>query len=390
LPQAPNSERRAPRVVGFLLGLGLTCGYWPQAYADEEVGRWAIGCVLLAVLLWFRSPVRASALGLAFLTWVALSFVWVPFPLDGLWEMSHWAFLVWAFLIGASELAAPVFEGAAWGLAVNSALAIGQMFGLDIVQQASVPAGFFGNRDFLAETTLLAIVPLLAARRWRMAAALLPALLLPQSRAVLAVGAVLALIWGWGRSRIAAAVACAMLVLATVAVTYVKHLHSDEVRLDIWLDAWNATTWLGQGVGQFYATFPTHAVLFGDGSRPEHVHNDWLEILYEHGPIGAALALLFAVDLARRGGRWGFAWLAFCGLCAVSFALHNPATAILGFLAGGSVHGAGALVRRGVAQPAGDDLRRSRRRRFFGNPRFGSPVAAGPPHAARGTGVALL
>lgn len=366
------------RAIGVLLGLGLTCAYVPQAFADEEVGRWAVGCVLLAVLLWFRKPTPVSWIGVAFLAWAALSLAWAPFPLDGAWEMLHWLFLTGAFVVGANGMAAPVFEGAAYGVAVNSAIAIAQVFGLTFFEQASAPAGLFGNRDIMAEAALVTLVPLLARRRWALAAAQLPALVLPQSRAVLAVGAILALVWGWGRSRLAAGAACAALIAAAIVVTAFKHLHSDEIRLDLWRDTWSGVTWFGAGVGQFYATFPQHAHFFTVLMRPEHAHSDWLEVLYELGPVGLALAGVFAVEIG--GGNvvdgWRFAWLAFCGLGAVSFSLHNPTTAVLGFLAGGGVYGSGAVVRRGVVDPANDVPRRPHGRRFFGNPRGGPAMAA--------------
>lgn len=338
--------RKWPTFVAYGLGFGLIVGYYPSAYLDGSIGRSAIAWLCIAVLLWFRQDCRPPHTAVAFLALAIVSLFWAPITFDGIWALMTWLLLIGAFGVGYSGFAEPIFEGALWGMGINSLVILGQLAGFHPVFEAEVPAGLFGNRDLSAEAALLVAIPLVAQSRWKMLPLVLPSLLLPQSRAVLFVGAGLILLAGWRRIPIWAMIGIVAAILAVfIGVTALKHIHSDLSRLALWSDTWRGVTWIGHGAGQFYSAFPATNWSF-TGSRPEHAHNDWLEILYEYGPLGLVLALAFAAYIAgcNYDRRWQWTWIALCGLCLVSFSLHNAATAVLGFVAGGRLYGCGALV----------------------------------------------
>jgi O-Antigen ligase len=370
--------------IGYVLGFGLACAYWPQAYADAEVARWAVAWIGIGLLLWWRISFTLPLLGCVFLGIVFGSIFWAPISLDAIWELTHWVLLIGCFVVGVSELEEPVFEGAAWGIAVNSALATAQYLGWHPVSEASTPAGFMGNKDFLSETAILVMLFMLARGRWKMAILALPALVLPQGRAALAAGAVgLTFIgkkWAW-------ATAAALFSVALVFY-YMKGSGWDDVRWQIWYATLRGTTFFGHGVGQFYSGYMALQD-FSHDWRPEHAHNDWLEILFEFGPIGLLLSAAFAVQLLYRG-RGGAVWAGFIVLGLLSFSLHNPATAVLGFLAGGRLYGAGLMVQHREPLSAIRDLARDARRRLFGDSKRGDVVAVRSAYAQGDHRVAVV
>lgn len=83
----------------------------------------------------------------------------------------------------------------------------------------------------------------------------------------------------------------------------------------------------------------SHLTLFGNGpfmyiGREPHVHNDWLQWLYELGAIGA-VPLILAIKCAERT-KFAIALLV---LASIDFPLHEPAAAwfsaiVLGYFMG--------------------------------------------------------
>ncbi len=131
-------------------------------------------------------------------------------------------------------------------------------------------------------------------------------------------------------------------------------------RLDVWRDTLHliaAAPVFGCGFGAFTWAFP--AV-----SSPEvrlhytHAHNDALQFLAEGGVVGAALALLLIVPLARAGGRVVteardpiavgavFGLLALTLHSLVDFNFHIPANAALAAVLAGVVFGASWTAER--------------------------------------------
>lgn len=330
-------------MANWLLGFGLAAAFVPQAYSDVNVGRWAVAWVCVALLIWIVPSVRWSLTGCALLVLALVSFAWGPEPLNGINGFLQLALLAGAFVAGRAGCAEYIFEGATWGMIVNSSLAVAQSLGWHPVMEVStaMPAGLFGNRDFMAEAALLVIVPLVWNRRWFMAAAILPALLLPMDRTVILAGAVVTalVVWKLSRTVTIIAVSAACLGVALVTLSPAKS-HSAQDRIDLWKDTLAGTTFLGRGIGQFYNTFPEQATRQPiERIRSDHAHNDWLELAYELGIVGIVLGGIFAAGVFSGPTSWEKSvFIALCIMSCFAFPLHNPTTGILGLVAAGGVY----------------------------------------------------
>ena len=333
-----------------LLGFGLAVAFVPQAYADVNVGRWAVAWVAIALLVWLIPSVRWNLAGSALLVLALASFAWAPEPLNALHEFMRMCLVAAAFVVGRAGCTENIFEGAAWGMIVNSGLAIAQTLGWQPVMEVStaMPAGLFGNRDFMAEAALLVIIPLVWNRRWYMAVAVLPALLLPMDRTVFAAGGMVTALMVWKLSRTVTIIAVSAACIGALAITLLPaKFHSAQERIDLWKDTLDGTTFLGRGVGQFYNTFPEAATRQAiERIRSDHAHNDWLELSYELGFVGIFLGAVFSASVLLGPSGWEkAAFLAFCVIGCFAFPLHNPATGILGLAAAGGVYRRRDLVR---------------------------------------------
>ena len=326
--------------VGRGFGFLLVTAYLPGVYEAPFAGRQVAAALGLAILLWIATEREHRAgYGTLFVGFAAFSLLWSPFPYDAANELWKILLLAVAFVVGERGAAPAVFEGAAWGLSVTSVIAIGQSFGWQPVEEASSPAGLFGNRDYLAEAALPVAIWALWRKPWVLIA-VLPSLLLPQTRVAIVVFGVLAS-FRW-RNRIATAGTLAVIAAACLAYGIERPLNLEislHDRLGIWQDTWQGLTWLGRGVGQFYATYPEHAthlnVLY---RRPLNAHNEYLELLYDCGPVGLGLAVAFIVATLRVGSGWAFyAFLAVCLDGITAFPFHNPVSGIFALLAAGAL-----------------------------------------------------
>lgn len=359
----------ALRTVCFVLGFALVTADMPWAYADYNVGRWAVAWIGVAILLWFCPDQRIVWSGVAFLALAVLSLLWAPVTLNAIGALLHLILLAGVFVVGAGGFGEDIFLGAAGGMAISSAICVWQWLFPDHVADPLGPSGLFFNRDFLAETALLVAIPFVWSQRWWIVAALSPAILLPRDRAVfVAIGAVAILaLWRFSRAAaIGAAVAASIAVVVVTGIQFGKS-HTIADRVALWQDAAAGLTPLGRGIGQFYNTYPEHQTHQPMTVRPDHAHNDWLEIAYELGPAGLGAALWFGWDAvagrtARRIDAWGrrgailpesAVFLAFAVLALFSFPLHNAASSVLGVLAAGGVQRSRLDLRRLVAlEPA--------------------------------------
>lgn len=306
--------------------------------AAAYVPRWAVialGLPLVGTLdpraarPW---PLAAAALTLAV---AALSLLHAPDPWGGALECWYLILLFGAFLLGAGiDDLGPLLTGCAAGLALSSALAVGQSFGWSPVPQDAAPAGLFWNREALAEFAAPLAVWMLATRRWAWFAVALVPLVLCHSRIAVAA----AVLGAWflpGLSRRAAAASLAALILAAAASLFLlgdDKIASAMTRLILWGATAMAVTPLGHGLGWFAATHPTDSF----------AHSDVLQAFAELGAPAALLLAFPALALFdRRGGHADrAAFIVLCAEALVSFPLHMPAT---GFLAGVL---AGHLARR--------------------------------------------
>lgn len=370
-------------IFGFL----LTSLYVPGIAGAATTPRWALLAVGLPLMLWYHSSVRGGGKkhfhaggsgavsvtspedsaqirqikwgagvatsprtfrkltwihlwGSAFIFWSATSLLWAPNRLESFGELIKLLVLAQAFMLGTriSSLS-PILIGMAIGLVISSIIAGAQLFWPSIVQYNTVyPAGLFINSGSLAEISALVLVGVLFYRSWWLAAGLLPSVALTVSRgAWLALG-VAGIIWLWGKSKLSAS---AVMLLCAVVLAYSFHtsFHISSVvqRIGLWSDAATGLTWLGHGIGSFYTEF---AYLSGTVDtfieRPEHLHNDWLEIAFELGAVGVVLVAamgIIACAAGRRGSSASLLVLAgFAAESSVGFPLHVPCTAFLAAL----------------------------------------------------------
>lgn len=340
--------------------LGVTAflaaaAYWPGISGAATAPRWAVIAVLVPGLAFFRVSARFAAAhlaGLAFVAWCAASLAWTETPLDSTGAMWRLVLLGGLFYLGSTiEDLRPVLIGFALGVMVSSCFAVAQFAGYRLLPEVETPSGLFVNRNFLAEAAALCLVGCVASRLWWCIPALLPAIVLTGAR-----GAILGLLagillWGWQHSRKAVLVACVLTILPVAAVTAYRgeglRLNSIEGRFQLWADTIEGLTWTGHGYGSFYGTYPALAQRTDTlATRPDHTHNDSLEILYETGPLGLSLfAVLIATLLPGPLNAGRLVVIAFLVIGAFGFPLAMPSSAFLGVLCAGHVAGARRRLR---------------------------------------------
>lgn len=346
-----DCRRLAP---GFWLGafsFAVMVTLVPGIAAPATTPRWALLSAVVPFLASFSLPTKfdvAHALGALFLGWCAITLAWTPNlwdGLDALWKLVLFAGL---FCIGAAlRDLRPVWIGAALGIGVSSALAIGQLFGVELVERIEGPtgmaAGLFMNKNFLAEPAALVLIGLVWHRLWWLVPLVLPAVVLPGARGALlalAVAGIVAL-RGWWRVY-----AGALAALAVVACVVLAKNGSFPERMIIWTSTLDGLTWLGNGIGSFYALFPSHAPAWDFlTSRPVHAHNDWLELAYDLGLPGILMLLGAFYCALRAEGPDRLVLIAFITEGCLGFPLHFPATVFLAALVAGRLCGDRAPLR---------------------------------------------
>jgi hypothetical protein len=315
----------------FALGLLLSVAYWPGFISPAMSPRWAVlSVVATGLLLWRREAVpftRAHLAGLALIAWAALSVAWSPQPLDSmdaLWQTV--ALPSVCFCLGSQERSLrPLFLGAAVGLGVSGAVAIGQLCGWVTLPEVQGPSGLFVNRNYMAEPAALVAVWLAAEGLWWWLLPVAPAALLPMAR-----GALLGFAAAMGaRYRVAAAIALAGLAAVTLARP--GAISGMGERFDIWEHSVAGLSWLGSGIGSFWAI---HRELY-PGGLADHAHNDFLELASDLGPIGLALLGWLAWELRGPLDSARLVLVALAAEACFSFPTHLPLTVALGALCAG-------------------------------------------------------
>jgi hypothetical protein len=328
------------------LGFVMTAAYWPGWISPAFTPKWAILAVAApAMLLWSGKTTRLTAAHLAgavTISWMALTIAWSRAPLDSLNAL--WLFCLLpavCFLLGmqAGSLR-PVLIGSAWGLGISSVIAIAQVLGWDGLASAALPSGLFVNRDFLAETAALVAVGLMAERLWWHLPLVAPALVLPMDRTALlaCVVALAALMWR-ARNRASWAILAALAGCFAYAALHIGSA-SLAMRLAIWRDAVAGISLTGHGLGIFW-TIPT----LYNGTTPIHAHNEFIEIVWECGLVGLALAASFAWTLRGPIDTARAVLVALAVECVLAFPLHLPVTVALGAMCAGFAVRDRAVVR---------------------------------------------
>ena len=337
----------------FALGLLVSASYWPVVFSPAMTPKWvALSVLAPALLLYRQEPIhwtRAHIAGLGLVLWAALAVLWSVAPLDsfnGLWLTAVLPAI--CFCLGSQTASLrPLFMGLSLGMAVSSAVAIGQVAGWLTLPELAGPSGLFLNRNFMAEAAVLVLVWLIAERVWWLVVPVMPAVALTEARgALLALGACLAVMLWKTRSP---AIGC--LLAATVALfchAVLNHGSASMVeRADIWSDAGSGivasrgTLLFGHGIGTFGSVHhPEHA----DGVA-QHAHNDILELVWDLGLVGLGLGALFVRQLFGPLNSSRLVLVAVAVEALFAFPLQLPVTLAVAALAAGHAVRDRAVVR---------------------------------------------
>lgn len=326
----------------------ITLAFWPYWEGGGITPRWAVLAVMGACCLTAASEIRmtrAHWIGAAFLAYATLSLLWTPVETDGIGAMFKLAFMALVFM-AASECddIGPAYAALGLGVTVSAAIAVTQALGEPWVPVLVGPAGLFVNKNYLSEIAVVTLV-LTAGRGWWV---LVPgpavALLLSHSRGSLVALAAVAVVWCLPRSRaLAGAVAGVCVACGIVSLSLTlgpKELHDESSlvhRLGVWTPTLRHLTPFGYGIGSFYVTYPTfnpHPVLAL--TRPEHAHNEVINVASELGVPGLVLFLAFfgyAAWTAAETERLAIVAIMVVGM--FSFPLHLPATGFVAALVAG-------------------------------------------------------
>jgi O-antigen ligase len=316
-------------------GFALTALFVPGLTGAATAPRWALAAVLLPIFLKgaeFKFTM-AHLFGLLFLAYAALSVSWSPNVWESFDVLIKLIVIAEAFALGSSLGSADrIVAGAVWGIGLSSLLIL---LDADVPRTSDWPAGLFVNSNALGEIAALVLVAAVARRIWWAIPLILPALIASHCRGAMLAVAGGAVIWMWGRSRIAAV---AMAGAGVAVIVGLGAASSVQQRLDMWFSVLPGLSAFGHGLGSFYTLYPLYSPFDTLLQRPEHLHNDWLEFAFELGIVGAGLCAAFL-------------WSARSVILAVlaieacfGFPLHLAATAVLG----GILSGHAALGRDGL------------------------------------------
>ena len=277
----------------------------------------------------------------------------------------------------------PVIIGCGLGIWVSSAV---MLLGIETPVGDGANPGLFANSNVIGDTAALVLVAALACRAWWLVPGIVPALWIAHCRGawLALLVALAAYLWRWSRP-----LSFGLAGVGAIALVYSVEMGSDSIniRATMWGDILPQLTLLGRGLGSFFTDYP----LYSSGmdtlaTRPEHVHNDWLEFAFE---LGVGSLFLFAVLWLSRS----IVLLVFIVEACTGFPAHMPVTAVVaGIVAGHAVRSRDSLrhdlARRRISLRAFQTDARRRIDRWRAAPGSavvpaGVPVSQGIGHHAR-------
>ena len=338
--------------------------------------NWIIASILVPVLL-LRCRIemkRGHWIVLALLGWTAFSLLWATSVFDGLNQLWKYMVLAGAFALGSCVDIRPALKWFILGIAVNVSVAVAQEFGLWVSLSAAGNAGLLLQKNYLAESGLLALMAAFVLGSRILAVPSLLAWTLPFSKSALFAGGLVATHWVWKRHRLAGAFLGLLVVVGSVAAVghFVKQSgfwdRSPGARVAMAANTASAIVGrpLGHGVGSYWSAYPVYhdrIMPTGPGAyrvtvRPRTAHSDILTVGFELGFPG--LFLLAWLGFLMRGHEYSRIVLAFAALGAFAFPLFVPSTALIVALVAGRICGDGHTVRRIYDRRRGDVQARQR------------------------------
>ncbi len=344
------------------LGFAVMTAYIPGTIGGALPTGWVVLWLVMPLLLFDCNPELTFAhwWGAAFLGCAALSLLWSP---HGLLAMMQWLALGMVFVWASSlDDLRPVLKGLAAGLGVSALVFVAQWLGWHGVQSVEGPAGLFVNPNLLAEASALMLILLVSFKLWPWLVVTVPGLA-TASRGALVALFVASMMWLWSQSRPAAvSVFVGILLVGVLIVKYPSPVSNRVVgamtaesappagvagtlatarmetvsqRFDLWRDMLNGMTWTGQGVGSFEYLYPKFAQRVDVFKvRPQHAHNDLLELMFEFG-VGALPLLLLMTALLGVNDVERTILASFLAIAMFGFPLHVPVTGFIAAMVAG-------------------------------------------------------
>lgn len=316
----------------FYLGLLLPVCFVPGYIGAIIPTQWVVLSMILPLGLW-RSGVfiPATWAGLAILAWSAISITWAPNAYDagfGLWLACIWALAFW-FGTTINDFR-PLWRGLAVGMTINSAVVISQALGYRPVLGEG-NAGLMFNSTLLGCSAVLVIIALVSQRQWHYIPGILPAFFLAHSRGAFLVLA-LTLLTRWLRVRY---ILCAMALAAVILVLTLNDFtsDSDKIRLTIWGSTIRSLNLWGHGIG----SFSTYLIYSDRMLYPERVHNDYLQLWFELGPMALAVYFAYFMVLRQRTSDHWPIFFAFTLFGLFYFPLWAPIPAFMACVVAGAM-----------------------------------------------------
>ena len=332
-------------ILGFLLAIAFD----PYSWTGATSLRWALLAVALPLLCSFASPNNfdlTKLLGIGFIAWAALSLTWSPNQWDAYGTFIQLIIVASAFVYGnrVSSLRS-IFTGLAIGVTVSAAILLsptlqGQLSGSIV---SVYPHGLWGNRNMMGEIAVLSALGCLAYGRYWFIPGLLPAIFYYKPEIMSgvpsrgAVGALMAgiCVWLWPRSKVLSGLlAAALLIGGTAALGFGNRFGPVYERIEVWQAVLHGVTLRGNGLGSLYTLAPYLTDIFDTTMRRvDHAHNEFIEILFELGVIGAVTYIAIVVLAIRNANNESLTVLVgFLVISCVAFPWHIPANAFVGSL----------------------------------------------------------
>lgn len=333
-------------IFSFLFSIA----FWAGTSNAAATPRWdLIACAVPLMLFFIRIRITAGHLAYGVLLLAAACSVsWAMVRYDAVNTLGLLCFLGGVFAVAAAQPSLrPVWAGCALGLIVNAGVLVAQRFEWLAWPEVVPPGGLFMNVNLGSEFAALILVAVAAERMWWFLPGPLASLALQHNRGAVVAIAVAAAAYLYRFNRLAAVLLVSLTVGGGLIYTAAGDLNaSAEQRLRIWSDTIDGLTWTGRGIGSFYSTYPDKATREDTlMARPDHAHNDLLELTYEIGPgVIAFIAFLWLslrVNLlTERLVLWAFLVEGLFG-----FPLTMPATGVVFAAVAGRLCGAGPALR---------------------------------------------
>ncbi len=321
----------AVRLPQLLMALGLMVVFVPNLTGAAIPSGWLF---LLAVLPWFiwrrvEMGVPHWA-GLLFLAYAVASLFWSSSAFNGVFTIATFLVIGMAFLLGERADLRSVTIGLGLGFIPSLIVGFLQWSKHDIGSDPII--GLFISQSLFGDIAALILIMAVTQRLWWIVPIMLPAIVMAGTKSSYLALLVAFVVWTWQHNRREEAALAIVSVLFVFIVSYFFNyrVSGSLQRLEIWSAIIPQLTLLGHGAGSLEESF--FSTVFASGERIANAHNDFLQLAFEFGAPGLAVALAFTPQL-RSPTFAAFAVLAF-----IQWPLEFPIIAFIGAVSAGAAY----------------------------------------------------